>query len=426
MIQDSLDYIEENLKSELSAQELAGRANFSLFHYYRLFEMAVGMPVMQYIARRKLLHAMYEISCGRKIIDAALDYGFDTYAGFYKAFKREFGYSPGEFLKNNKLNRPYKINLFREGHKMVTHKKLNEILGNWNLENQIVRDIFYESGEKSESAFYAGEDHLIKVFFNLGALKNEITILRELEKLGIDSAIPVKTADGRDFIQDGPYYFFLTKRLKGERMKAGALYEGDYPGKARFLGEIIGQLSLALEKIDAVADDGSLYDSVKNWALPKTKEVMEIPEDLCKGVIQYFGTLYSSLPRQIIHRNLTPSNLIVEGDKWGIIDFELSERDVRIFDPCYAATAIFSESFEESNPERLAQWITIYQNIISGYDAVRKLSENEKKAIPYVVLCNQLICCAWFAGQEKYKKVFSVNQKMTKWICANFDKLAVE
>ena len=70
-IQRSIDYIEENLKSEISAQELAEQANFSVFHYYRLFQMAVGMPVMQYITRRKLHHAMYEIGCGRKIMEVA-------------------------------------------------------------------------------------------------------------------------------------------------------------------------------------------------------------------------------------------------------------------------------------------------------------------------------------------------------------------
>ena len=80
IIQNSIDYIEENLKTEIAAQELADKANFSLFYYYRLFQTAVGMPIMQYIVRRKLLHAIYEISHGNKMIDIAMSYGFDTYA----------------------------------------------------------------------------------------------------------------------------------------------------------------------------------------------------------------------------------------------------------------------------------------------------------------------------------------------------------
>ena len=86
MIQRSLDYIEDNLQTEITAAELAEMARFSMYHYYRLFQQATGLPVMQYILRRRLLHGVYAISKGSTKIDAALRFGFDTYAGFYKAF----------------------------------------------------------------------------------------------------------------------------------------------------------------------------------------------------------------------------------------------------------------------------------------------------------------------------------------------------
>lgn len=139
-IQNSIDIIEENLKTEITAQELANDANFSLFHYYKLFQTAVGIPVIQYIVRRKLLNAIYEISTGNKIIDIALEYGFNTYSGFYKAFKREFGYTPTTFLKKHKVNKPYKINLFKEEHIMVTHKKICEMLTHWDLQNETISE----------------------------------------------------------------------------------------------------------------------------------------------------------------------------------------------------------------------------------------------------------------------------------------------
>lgn len=424
-IQNSIDYIEKNLKSEISAQELADQANFSIFHYYRLFQMAIGMPVMQYITRRKLLHAIHEISCGSKIIDTALDYGFDTYAGFYKAFKREFGYSPKQFLNNNKLNKPYRINLFQEEHIMLTHKKLSEILTNWTLENETIKDIFYESGERNEHAYYVGDRYIIKVFVNLGSLKNNINISKSLKSLGISASTPIKTVDGKEIIEDGPLYFVLTNRLEGEPIKAFTMYEDDCKDKARFVGEIIGQLSLALEKVDAVVNDVNIYDTVKNWALPKVKNMLDIPESFWKDTIEYFGSIYDTLPKQIIHRDPNPSNIITGKDTWGFIDFELSERNIRIFDPCYAATAILSESFDEKDPEKLDQWIEIYKNIVYGYDSVAKLSSNEMDAIPYVILSNQLICCAWLSDQDKYKNIFNMNKKMTNWICNHFENLII-
>lgn len=93
-IQQSLDQIEAELASEISANELAKKAGYSLFHYYHIFQKEVGMPVMQYIMRRRLLHGIYEIDQGEKKIDAALRYGFLTYSGFYKAFVREFSCTP--------------------------------------------------------------------------------------------------------------------------------------------------------------------------------------------------------------------------------------------------------------------------------------------------------------------------------------------
>ena len=82
IIQRSLDYIEGNLQTEVSAAVLADMAGFSLFHYYRLFQQATGLPVMQYIQRRRLLHGVYAMKQGVSKTDAALTFGFDTYAGF--------------------------------------------------------------------------------------------------------------------------------------------------------------------------------------------------------------------------------------------------------------------------------------------------------------------------------------------------------
>ena len=61
IIQNSLDYIEQNLQTEITAAELADMTGFSLFHYYRVFQQATGLPVMQYILCRRLLHGIYDL-----------------------------------------------------------------------------------------------------------------------------------------------------------------------------------------------------------------------------------------------------------------------------------------------------------------------------------------------------------------------------
>lgn len=427
IIQKSIDYIEDNLKVEITVQELADNANFSLFHYYRLFQAAVGMPVMQYIVRRKLLHAVFEISCAEKMIDVALKYGFETHAGFYKAFKREFGHTPAQFIKKHKVNKPHKINLFKEEHIMITHKRISKILKNWNLENEAITDIFYDvNGIHNDNVFYVGEKYVIKVSANIGKLKSTNDISKSLEKNGFFAATPIKTTDGKDIVEDDELYFILINRLQGECLKANDMYEGDYKSKARFVGEIIGQLSLALEKIDVIVNDVNIYENVKNWALPKTKDLLYLPQTICNDYLETFGGLYDDLPKQIIHRDPNPGNIIVANDKWGFIDFELSERNVRLYDPCYATSAILSESFDENDIKKLSKWIDIYKNIIYGYDTVAKLSDAERKAVPYVFLSNMFVCFAWFSEQEKYKELFEISKKMTKWAVENFNKLLIE
>ena len=64
-IQKTLDYVDNNIKEDITAEELAEVAGYSVFHFYRLFQSAVGIPVMQYVLRRKLLYVIYEIGLER-------------------------------------------------------------------------------------------------------------------------------------------------------------------------------------------------------------------------------------------------------------------------------------------------------------------------------------------------------------------------
>ncbi len=427
MIQESLDYIEDNIKCEITALELSEKAGFSLFHYYRLFHTAVGMPVMQYILRRRLLNAIYDISCGNKMIDVALQYGFETHAGFYKAFIRELGCTPAQYLKRYKVKKPYRIELLKEEHIMVTHKRVAGILHLWGLEQEKITDIYYEgTGNRNESAFYVGDECVLKFTANLGKLKSHIDISKALESVGLSAAVPMNTLDGREYVADGELYYCMTKRLEGKQLNVGSMYEGDYISRARFVGEIIGQLSLALAKVEAVVNEPNIYESVVGYAIPKLKEKLTVLKKIFGCYEKIFGELYPLLPKQVIHRDPNPGNIILSGEHFGFIDFELSERNVRIFDPCYAATAILSETFEAGNEEKLKKWLEIYKNIIYGYDTVVKMSVEEKKAIPYVVLSNQLLALAWFAEQEKYRDLYETNVKMTEWMCSVFDDLQIK
>ena len=101
------------------------------------------------------------------------------------------------------------------------------------------------------------------------------------------------------------------------------------------------------------------------------------------------------------------------------IDFELAERNARIYDLCYAATAVLSETFGADNDK----WLDILAEMVRGYDSVASLTEEERRAIPYVILANQFVCVAWFSEQDQYRDIYETNRKMTRWL---MDKLCVK
>ena len=75
--------------------------------------------------------------------------------------------------------------------------------------------------------------------------------------------------------------------------------------------------------------------------------------------------------------------------------------------------------FAGENPEKAARWLQIYQNLIEGYDAVVKLTPEEKTALPYVVLSIQLICVGYFSGVEKFSELCSLKAAMLRWLLEN-------
>ncbi len=425
-VQKTLDYVDANVKEDISAETLAEIAGYSVFHFYRLFQSAVGIPVMQYVLRRKLLYAIYEIGLGRKKNEVVYEYGFETYSGFYRAFVRETGYTPQRYLRDYKAKKPYKVNIFQEEHIMVNNKLIAEVLADWGLQGEKTADIvFSETGEISDTAKYVGDDKVIKYTANLGKVKKAIEISKALENVGLNTPAVIPTADGKEYVQKGELFFTLTKRVEGERVMASGLYLDDYRDKARFIGEIVGQLDLALSKIDTLADEANLAGAVAEWAIPVLYGKLNVGSDFMSDFAAKFKVLYKELPRQIIHRDPNPSNIILANDKWGFIDFELSEKNARIFDPCYAATAILSETFEAENEEKLMGWTEVMKEIMYGYDSVVKMSDAEKKAVPYMILANQFVSTAFFAGKDKYEELYKTNKAMTEWIAKNIDKLEI-
>ncbi len=101
-IQNALNYIEDNLTSQLDYAEIAQRACFSPFQFQRMFNALCGCTVGEYIRQRRLTLAGSELSSSDiKVIDAALKYCYDSPESFTRAFVRFHGITPSAAKKNS-------------------------------------------------------------------------------------------------------------------------------------------------------------------------------------------------------------------------------------------------------------------------------------------------------------------------------------
>lgn len=94
IIFDSLKYIEENVNESIIIEDVAKNSGYSLYYFSRMFKKQIGLSIMEYVIERRLIKASEEIASGKKIIDVALNYGYQSHSGFTKAFKNKFGFSP--------------------------------------------------------------------------------------------------------------------------------------------------------------------------------------------------------------------------------------------------------------------------------------------------------------------------------------------
>lgn len=101
-INKAFDYIEANIQNQFSLQELASVANFSKFHFHRIFYSIVGETPFQFITRIRIEKAATLLKSAKKdsISDIAFKCGFTDISIFSRNFKTIFGISASEYRKH--------------------------------------------------------------------------------------------------------------------------------------------------------------------------------------------------------------------------------------------------------------------------------------------------------------------------------------
>ena len=94
-LNDALSYIENHLTEETDLEQLGRIACCSSYHFQRMFSYMAGIPLSEYIRRRKMSLAAVDLQGGNmKIIDVAGKYGYSSPTAFNRAFQTVHGIAP--------------------------------------------------------------------------------------------------------------------------------------------------------------------------------------------------------------------------------------------------------------------------------------------------------------------------------------------
>ncbi|WP_369217195.1 AraC family transcriptional regulator [Streptomyces flavofungini] len=96
-LNQAMEQIERHLDRSIDPAGLARTAATSEYHLRRMFSALAGMPLAEYIRRRRLTVAGAEVLAGREsLLDIAVRYGYGSGEAFARAFRAMHGVGPGE------------------------------------------------------------------------------------------------------------------------------------------------------------------------------------------------------------------------------------------------------------------------------------------------------------------------------------------
>lgn len=105
---EALDYIEDNLSHDIDFKKVAKLAYCSEYHFKRMFSFLAGITLSEYIRRRRLTLAAFELKDSSiKVIDVAMKYGYNSPDAFARAFQNLHGITPSEARNHGQSLKAY-------------------------------------------------------------------------------------------------------------------------------------------------------------------------------------------------------------------------------------------------------------------------------------------------------------------------------
>lgn len=292
--------------------------------------------------------------------------------------------------------------------------RIDDIIKNWSIEDCEIMQVY-------DTSWQIGDRYILKVYESEKMLERNIKIVSILGDMNIPVGRVVFTKENTAFVKDDEYYYILSEKLSGSNI----ISIRDTPWIGDKMGKIIADLHIAFKECEKQDEfwNNSLLSEMNGWIRQSFNENgwKYIDEKLFEKTVHQLELLYRYLPVQLIHRDVHFGNFLFNDGKFsGYIDFDLSQRNIRIFDLCYFMLGLLSE--EAKLDITSEKWFSILRDVFNGYNQKILLLEEEIKAVPYVMKSIELLFVAWFLGQNDIKCVENAI-KIFHFIDENTDKI---
>ena len=232
---------------------------------------------------------------------------------------------------------------------------MNKLLKNWKIGTvSAIEPISSYWGKTSLVITTDGKYFILKEKHSLSQAMQEFNLLSKLSNAGAPVAVPVRLINGEHFLLVNERTYCLYPKLPGKVVEEH--YAGSALERARSFGKAIAFLHSCLLMCENIGDipELKLIEQIQEWAIPCIRKNGEIVdgytvEETWNAFEQEMVQLEDDLPKQLIHRDLHPANMLFEnGGLTGFVDFDMIVSGFRIFDVCYCATSILVGGFQDS------------------------------------------------------------------------------
>lgn len=275
----------------------------------------------------------------------------------------------------------------RKGY-MTMKEKLQKVLLNWGLQSNNIKQMY-------NTTWQVGDNYVLKVYYNLGMLERNLKLLCILDGMNVPVGQIIQTLNHEQYVSDGEAYYFLSHKLQGSNI----VRISDDKNLAFRMGEIIANLHIAFQSCEKAEmfRSNSLLEEMNGWVKNnfENNNWKYISKENYEIVVSKLASIYGELTVQLIHRDVHFGNFLFDNGKFsGYIDFDLSQRNIRIFDLCYFLLGLLCEEKKLEITEDT--WFDFVKNVFIGYEKKCMLSKAEKFAVPYVMECIELLFVSYF------------------------------